>query len=514
MKLRKSFRNLAIVLLGLLLIAFGSELAARSGDGKKSEKEEAQAENDLLFKMQLERGPYKNEYKLLNYPSGKKISSYPLIDNMPGTEIYDDDTVEILVVGDSFVWGYASLNRNELYWRQLETSLRRQGYNVRVDAVGFPGVSSFAELRWFTETSMLDDLKPDIVVIGYVQDDARLPLVSFRSDEENLADNTLDIVDLSDTFPLQRQLSKVFPSITGMTAMRILKYKIRHGAEYFYTEAFVPILNGDTRREYIENFVEPLDALASARGLDVIVMNQPSPPDDDLLALLSEPLGEIFSGCRKVKYYDCLDAFHGSFEDRKHQANYTVNIADDHPGSATSFFYAQYLENVLKTDYAQILGPSSGKDLTSPEIAINDWLPGGAAPERISGSGNEAVYRLTYPGEKRSANGGYVFNNETIEPYFLTLPLGKHHIRMSFEHPTPLARAELSGEGLESAELYYACINEELGYDDHSLRPFGERQGSGVWVNGSGEQITSLCICADIADRDACTLTLKLTAAD
>ena len=59
---------------------------------------------------------------------------YPYIDNLKTTADYNGDTVNILVLGDSFTWGEASLNRNELFWRQMERILRAPGSTVRVSA--------------------------------------------------------------------------------------------------------------------------------------------------------------------------------------------------------------------------------------------------------------------------------------------------------------------------------------------------------------------------------------------
>lgn len=76
-----------------------------------------------------------------------------------------------MVIGDSFVWGQSSLNRNELFWRIAERDLRAQGYNVRICGVAMIGANSYDELRWLTGSTLLEDLRPDLIVIGYLYND-------------------------------------------------------------------------------------------------------------------------------------------------------------------------------------------------------------------------------------------------------------------------------------------------------------------------------------------------------
>ncbi len=525
MNLKLSLRNLFLIILSVSLVIAGIDLIDTLKEKKRAVVAE---ENDRLFYMGYERNPIDFISLMSFHPGdGDSVSKQtrsllcPLITDMPREDIYTDDTVRIVVIGDSFIWGYACLNRNELFWRQLERSLRAKGYDVRIDAVGFPGANAYEELRWLTEYDTINDLKPDLVLFGFVCDDGKPRELNrlLDTDDKKPVLEALNCVDLTTLLPDSGIDSEVtdfiFKPFTNGFVNPILHRIIRNtDPDYFYDGSnLVSLLHGKSLDDYVKNFIEPLEENASKAPYKTLVMNLPNSPNDWLTGLLSERVEPEYKKCESVRFLNCLDALKNDFAASKHKSNYLVNIADDHPGSATHYFYTQYLENILISEYSDVLGKKQADNLDGNDIFINDWLPFGVSPKALSVGRNTSVYTITYPSETASENKQYTSHGHSVSPYFLTLPLGEKHIRLNFSHPVDLTRVELGGEGLLEAELYYTKINETLGYDDHSVLSFGTKSPDAfAWTDKTADTVTSLCIHARIADGAEANLTLTISA--
>ncbi|MBQ6020074.1 MAG: SGNH/GDSL hydrolase family protein [Clostridia bacterium] len=518
MKKKAVIRNILIVFAAAILSVAAAEiiLGAREKAELTANYADAAEENDALFSMALEREPVEDIASTLlmrrllesagtPLSDGADYRGYPLIADMPRDDIYDEDTVEIVVLGDSFVWGYSCTDRNEVFWRLLENSLRAKGYNVRVDAVATPGANSYEELAWLTESSLVRDLKPDLVVFGYICNDPETDEGS-RWDlagDGGLAED-VTLVDVTDDIPCYRLLNKLLPNITRRLKNYVTAKTLydREG-EYLLTDTLSPILKGKNRAYFEEHFAKPLDDFAGKAPFRTVVMNLPPYPDNVLQKALYAPLHEIFGSCGNVTFYDCLDAFCHDFAAAKHKNNYSINAADQHPGSATNYFYATYLEQVLTDEYADMFGEPTGEDLRPNALLINDWLPYGVSPRQLSLTRDSAEYTLAYPSEIKSAAKGYSAHGIPISRYFLKLALGEEYIRVSFAQPVDLASVEISADGASDIELYYARIDGKLGYDDHTLLPFGTKAEDGFrWTDGTDDRVTGLCIRAEFPDRD------------
>ncbi|MBR0536602.1 MAG: SGNH/GDSL hydrolase family protein, partial [Clostridia bacterium] len=182
--------------------------------------------------------------------SGYDINPYPIIDDMVSSETTDADTVEIVIFGDSFVWGDATLNRNELFWRQAEQKLRKKGYNCRVIAVGMGGATAYEELSWYK--NYLKDHTPDLVVFGYVHNDALI--------EGDVYGSATDI-DYAGQIPFLRPVKALFPHIyAGLAAYFDAKtmYSAKYGDRWNGSD--ITVLKGDLREYYQKNFADELDA--------------------------------------------------------------------------------------------------------------------------------------------------------------------------------------------------------------------------------------------------------------
>lgn len=418
------------------------------------------------------------------YGSNKE-REYPIVDDMPSTEYTDNRTVEITVFGDSFVYGDASLNRNELFWRQAEHMLRKKGYDCRVTAVAMAGATAYEEIKWYE--NYLKYNTPDLVVFGYVHNDA----LSNTSIAER-KNGELDGLDYDIILPCLKPIKAVLPNIYA----RLTDY---FDAKTMYSEKYgfrwrgtdISVLKDDLQEEYQAYFADKLDAIVKETKIPAVVMTLPSIPGNLTLKEFVKPLKEIFADT-SVNYYNLTNDF-DRYYSIKHRDNLFVNPDNPHPGSATHYFYATYLVNKLETDFRDVLGKKYDHSLQSQIININDCTPYQIDLQLISQSEHYAEYDFAYPTER-----SHSFLFYTIEPYWLTYPIDKSYIKLSFENPVDLTEIELSGVEADKAEIYFTKINKRLGYDDNHmyLIPAVEKDHELVGSIQNTE-ITSLCIHVD-----------------
>ena len=411
---------------------------------------------------------------------GYQIAPYPLIADMPSTEETDQDTVEIVVFGDSFAWGDGSLNRNELYWRQAERLLRKKGYNCRVIAVAMGGATAYEELTWYR--NYLKDHQPDLVVFGYVHNDALI--------DGSVYGNALEI-DYAGRLPFLKPVQALFPHIyQSLSAYFDAKtmYSAKYGDKWEGSD--ITVLKGELRKYYQTHFADELDILTRETQIPAIVMALPNQPRNLFYRELFRPLGEIYEGT-SVRYYDLTDAY-DRFYAWKHKANLFVNPKNRHPGSAAHFFYGSFLADALEKDFGSVLGHKRGESLLSRKLCLNDCTPYQIGLEEVSCSETAAEYTFFYPEE-----GPHRYLFFEIEPYCLTYPIGKGYIKLSFENPVPVSEIELSGIPGGQTEVYYTKVNERLGYDDNRPRHVDLTSGTVCTAVLNDTGVTSLCIHID-----------------
>ena len=426
--------------------------------------------------------------------SGYTIGEYPIIDDMPSTEQTDDGTVNIVVIGDSFVWGDNSLNRNELFWRQAEHILRADGYNCKITAIGMAGAMAYEELGWYE--NYLKQHTPDLVVFGYVFNDPVRGIIADVQTEDR---------DFADFIPVLRPVRTFLPNIYESLSSYIdakTIYLDKYDSEK--PNALKGILKGDVRADYQQNFADKLNGISVNAKIPAVVMTLPVIPHNLMFRELFRPLEEIYAGSA-VKFYDSYDAF-DAFYSAKHKKNLFVNPVNNHPGSAVHYFYACYLAELLERDFADVLGEKQNADLRSKVICVNERTPCDIGFKTVTQSETQAEYTFYYPTEKQRS---YLFSGNT--QYWLTYPLGKSYIKLSFENPVDLSSVALGGVPACKTELYYTAIDPGLGYDDNTLRPIA-LTSDGALLSGEipDAQIASICLHVDADAVPQSEITLKL----
>jgi hypothetical protein len=384
----------------------------------------------------------------------------------------------IIVVGDSFVSGFALANINDVWWRALQRELASRGYND-VEIVGLYGNAygnTAGELqqaeRWAAKYN------PDAIIWSWQLSDA----------EERGDNNRLIVPRLSSRKEsgfvkvLKRTLRSIFPSI-GETLCRIddnwyadrnrnnptvgypiqeCELKVFEGENLQKFQTTLRRLKGFTDKLKVPNFFVTMPSLHSieAGGLTGV-------EPEDLFNKIEEyhriRYGLLFPLLKKnsIQYYDLLDPYlkairtDPQFQVKNAAILLSATPTDSHPGSFTTHLYAREVADILEKKYPATLG--SKTSVQTPSLKINDWVP-----YLLKVTKHNSSYIFTYPQDKEC---------------LLFMPLRKPHVQINFEMPVPVKKIRLTGPYLRKAQIWLTAVDPKDGYDRHLLHNLGEKKG-------------------------------------
>ncbi len=428
----------------------------------------------------------------------KKI--YPLV-SVSTLQPKAGATKRVLVLGDSFVFGYGLTNMNQVWWKLLETELQEKGYNCEVYGVGFTGASTQEQLQWLTKTTMIADIQPDIILMDYVVNDPFImingntspPWYALFSERLGLDffNKPAHLVPNIEFFMNHKLAERVSFSENRFN-------NAQDGYQYFY--AINKALEPAYLSQYKTNVIDPLGEFAAKADMPVILMTTPENPSVEFFESKYKPVLPLFEQAG-ISTYNSLYEYEKSYSAEKYSNYYAINPADSHPGPVGSLFFAQYAANLLEANYSDILGAKAERS-QAPDHTINDYLPASIhlrseIKDNLTGS-----YTFTYPAD----------DDQTP---FLVLPLREPYIKLNFRKPIQIDSLSLRGSSLKSATLYYNSINDELGFDDQVAHKMGKKSGSEcMWDNTADALVTSILIHADIAGGSAGEMQLTVSLAE
>ncbi len=394
----------------------------------------------------------------------------------------------IAVIGDSFVWGESLVNQNSVMYRQLDYELTRRGYDCSVFGIGVGGASTQDEYVWLAETTLLEDLRPDIILIGYVRND---PELQSRQDAYNGTSNVSFVKNLL-SLPANA-INGFCPDVGYLLSNRL------HSSEYMALN--LAYVSEDNLSAYEDEVVKPLSDLISEKDLETAFVVFPRITEKAYNNRFYPPVKELYDRYG-IPFYDCTAEYTEFFSTGPHAENANVNPVDLHPGTASNQFFAIYMADILENDYSYLLGEKKTVSSGSYNVSVNDWLPLKLDLTEETVSPELGVFSFFYPSQGSSGD-------------FLYLPVKKNHVAVSFAFPVDIDSIKLEGEGLEAAEIWCNSINEDLGYDDMAYAHLGQKQGDTcVWTDGTDGRVTTLFIHAETNIGTELPLKLTVTCGD
>jgi len=423
---------------------------------------------------------------------------YPLME-IKGRQEESRGHVNILVLGDSFVWGEGLTNLNQIWWSVMARELERRGYDCQVRAVGEPAVATLTQLGWLKETPILEDIRPDLIVIGYVTNDADL----------SGAQEGVEFMENSERFGMiveyynsrlwdeeKARARRMFPNTYALVLRKLLSSEYGN-----WEEAMV---QGKHLERYDQLVLQPLGELVARAGIPAIVIPTPETPRGKDYALLYRDVLPLFERAG-LPVYNPLEQFIEKYPgpNRKLDRYFRANESNPHPGPATSFFLGKYAADVVEQNYAAMLGEKKAKDFP---IEINDWMPYMLDPRTMLESDCLSRYAIEYPDQSSRPD----FKNRA-HGNFLTLPLREKYVKLNFKNPVRLSRVTIEGEDLLSCEVWSLGINRALGFDDQKPVSLGRRKGSRcAWDDNGQRDVTSLLVSAKTVDGRQASLTVTI----
>jgi len=420
-----------------------------------------------------------------------KEFEYPLV-ALKGREaeaVAETEKPRILVLGDSYAWGFGLSNTNQIWWNMMARELERRGYGCEVRAVAIGGASTYDEYLWLRDTTLLEDIQPDLIVLGFECNDTDLANVEGYQAPQAGPRRALVKADL-------HWLRPVFPTLHDYLTLMNFAFSslsdVRRGVtvkDRFYDSENLEI--------YDAQVVRPLGELIRESGIPMIVVPTPTQPN---MGFYEPRYGAVFplfqqAGLSVHSPYGRLVA---QYADPKYKDYLYINWVDTHPGPAASWLLGLFAADAVEQNYAPILGPKGPGDKSELSIEINDWMPFELSPYAQREGAGLAQYTFWYPPQslKPEPFKG-PFGGEYLYDGFLRLPNGKKYVKLNFKTPVRISSVTINGGDLRAAEIYTLAVNEGLGFDDQRPVSLGRRRGTKcVWEDGSGRYVTSLLISA------------------
>lgn len=399
----------------------------------------------------------------------------------------------IIVIGDSFVSGFALVNINDVWWRSLQRELASRGYND-VEIVGLSGTvygNTAGELqqaeRWAAK------YHPDALIWSWQLSDAEE-----RGDNNRLiVPHLLSKEESGLVKVLKRSLRSIFPSI-GETLCQMDDnwYADRNrnnpAVGYPIQESELKVFQGENLKRFqgtlcrLKRFTDKL----KVPSFFVTLPSQPSMVHGGLTGVEPEDFFNeieeyhrtrydlLFPLLKKnsIQYYDLLDPYlkairnDPQFQVKNAAILLSVTPTDGHPGSFTAHLYAREVADILEKKYPATLGAKTSIRKTS--LKINDWVPYLLKLTKI----NDSSYIFTYP---------------QVQESLLFMPLRKPHVQINFEMPVPLKKVRLTGPYLRKAQIWLTAVDPKDGYDRHFLHNLGEKKGFDNYWNLPDEPWTN-----------------------
>ena len=429
--------------------------------------------------------------------------NYPLL-NYQKTSISNNEKKKILIIGDSYIEGDGYTNINQTWWRVLQLKLYEKGYyDTEIYAVGKNGASTYDEMNWLTNTTMIDDINPDLIIIGYVFNDPEIDDengINYVKDfetieyfEKNNFTKLYNNAYANISYKIDNMLNEKYKAINNVEDRYNIiindKYKAINNVE----DRYDIIINDKWSKIYNEKAVIPLGEYLNSIDIPSFVVTTPNTTNDK--AKERYKILNLFEDAN-INVYNMIDELKQKKESNvKYLENTKINLVNSHPGTFYTNFYANYVVNILEQDYIDIIGKKYEEKIKYP-IKINDYVPYSLSLELLKEKNKYVTYSIDYPSNNKSD--------------MLYMPIKKEYVKLSFEFHVDISKIEISGNNLKNCKLYLNKIDNELNYDNQKMYGLKRKNGNTViWNTKDYNNITSVNISAQTIDNNGDNLKIK-----
>lgn len=435
--------------------------------------DETQAINQMLLRKYIE----------------KEDGLYPVVLNKNET-ISTKQPYEkrILVVGDSYVWGYAGDNKNYIWWKQLNQKIKKEGYkNINVYGAGTWGFNTYDELNKILKNKyIMDKIDPDLIIISYVSNDAEQ-----KDENGNAIIPNIESWNYSNQNKNGSVFSKYFNNIFQETRDRIYNITdneailMAFGKIYGYRNDIRTklIVSGESIKAHEKALIE-VDSFLKEKKIPYFFYYCDIYIDD--YNRIVEPIMKknninYYKNSEETEKYisDILNEYKMSFDNTK------INPADWHPGTIRTNYYGDDVLKYLHNNYQYLF---EQKEDFKEYININDSMPYLDIIKETDDS-----YIIEYPRKE---------NDKNIFSKFLYYPIKENYIKLNLEFPTTINKVRITNNNLKKIDLYVNLFDENVGFDldnaKQKLTKIKKDYNNTFTIN---KKITSLNISAEFFDE-------------
>ncbi len=405
----------------------------------------------------------------------------------------------ILVVGDSFVWGYSQDNLNNLWWKQLEYIFKKNGYeNIEVIAAGMNGFSIVDETEKILQNEeYIEKISPDLVIVGFVSNDWEINdekdayykngIKEFYGTQENEyieSHFNNKIISI-----LREKFNAIYEVIIELLMKKeYAKQKFKEEYGYSYEQMKILYASEEYTKRIIERGILPISNYKIPIFITNLHYNSKAGNSniefkDKIFKLLDE---------YGIENYDLEEMYNEEFKNNKYE-ELMVNIADYHPGARLMSFYAQNIYKYIEENHKDILGK---KEYTSfDELEINDYLPYNINLKKI----DDKEYTLCFPRYYEKLLQNY----NTKESY----------IKLNLKYPVNIEKIELEVESCNITSVKVDVYDEEKGYEaeyDIELNIESIEENKRAYSVNTNRKVTSIKISADSLKEQNCPILLRI----
>jgi len=392
----------------------------------------------------------------------------------------------ILVIGDSYVWGYSNPNINNLYWKQLYQKFREEGYNdIEIYAAGLGGFSTEDEYNYILcNEKLMKEVDPDLIIITYVP-----------NDPEPKNEDGIPIYFETAWGGAQRKkiLEKLFPNLYQEIKNRVTYgitdnlYVLKIAGKYFNYrwDAYRDLITSGKNLDRYEQVLIKVDHKMQELNVPYFYYYQ----DNAILATQILNINNRVTDLMKknnIPFYNHLSGageYVGKLMNKGiiNSDSLKVNPVDSHPSHVLTSYYANDVYDILKSDYDFIFPNKKSVNL---ELNIND-----SSPVLDITKVRDHYYKIIYP---------EIDNVQSYESKYLYLPLNQDYVKLNLEFPMYIKEIKLYSSDATNLDLQLNIIDRETGLDLNSItQQFYEPKKIGENTWSVNEKVSSINLMAD-----------------
>ena len=417
----------------------------------------------LYFKHTKQNATWNYDFETvkINHMISDKYYSYgdeyfPILLNRDSELPAKGNKKRILVIGDSFVWGYANTNVNRLYYKRLYQLFKEDGYNdIEIIAAGQYGYSTEDEYNHIINNDkLMKTIDPDLVIITYVPND---PEPHDKDGNNIIYEYPPEKIKEGNFF--QKQFTDLYSELGDRLIYNMTNdndFLTFIGKYFWYRwDVYREVITSGKNLEQYREIVNKVDTKLKELDIPYFYYFEDSVLEfNSINSKATQTIVNLWQDNNIPFYYhllECKKYLNDLYVKNKIDSlNTGINPGDSHPNDVLTTYFGYDVYNILKEDYSFIFPEK--KEINLP-LKINDTFP------KMELEENNNKYSFTYP---------KISGKQTVDSNYLYFPLNKDYVKLNLEFPKYVRKIKVESDGGE-IELYLNTIDKKTDLDLNAI---------------------------------------------